>query len=90
MAGRPGSAAERQVRAAAGGAATQEMVWARGRGIDSNAAQGASGVRPGLPQTARPHPLQVSDPNTDEFISHERGSPSGWIEPEIAQYPKST
>ena len=27
--------------------------------------------------------------NTDEFIPHEAGSPFGWIEPEIAQYPKS-
>ena len=28
--------------------------------------------------------------NTDEFIPHEAGSPFGWTEPEIAQYPKST
>ena len=28
--------------------------------------------------------------NTDEFIPHKAGSPFGWIEPEIAQYPKST
>ena len=28
--------------------------------------------------------------NTEEFIPHEAGSPFGWIEPEIAQYPKST
>ena len=28
--------------------------------------------------------------NTDEFFSHEIGSPLGWIEPENAQYPKST
>jgi len=27
--------------------------------------------------------------NTDESIPHERGSPFEWIEPEIAQYPKS-
>ena len=27
--------------------------------------------------------------DTDEFIPHEAGSPFGWIDPEIAQYPKS-
>jgi len=28
--------------------------------------------------------------NTDEFIPPEAGPPFGWIEPEIAQHPKST
>jgi len=28
--------------------------------------------------------------NTDDFISHEAGSPFAWIEPGTAQYPKST
>ena len=41
-----------------------------------------------------PHQLAPHRPprglNTDEFIPHEAGSPFGWIEPEIAQDPKST
>ena len=41
---------------------------------------------PVLPLTAFRAPLL----NTDEFIPHDAGSPFGWIEPEIAQYPKST
>ena len=32
--------------------------------------------------------LELED--TDEFISDERRSPFGWIEPEIAKYPEST
>ena len=28
--------------------------------------------------------------NTHAFIPHEAGSPFGWIEPEMAQYPMST
>ena len=32
--------------------------------------------------------LELED--TDEFVSDERRSPFGWIEPEIAKYPEST
>ena len=42
---------------------------------------------------AAPTPGEANDGgrlNTDESISHDAGSPSGWIEPEIVQYPTST
>jgi len=43
-------------------------------------------------ERARPSPTlyRCLSLNTAEFIPHEHGSPFGWIEPEIAQYHKST
>ena len=56
--------------------------------LGAGAREGGGGPREGI--GVLPCGYQVTSPNTDDFISDEAGSPFGWIEPEIAQYLKST